>query len=281
MKGNKMAGIVFIILGSVFLLRTLGIINFEVWPLLLTYWPVLLILIGISMILRQGWMTWLLVALTAVVGASLIVDQVPQQESTTHSQTVFRNGAERADVSLHYGAGELRIKEGTDEILENTAITADSKRPNIKREEADGVVKVEVQRGDVTFAFGKPVHDSWDVRLSRDIVYDRLYLAYGAADVNADLRDLKIDKLVVEGGAADSTITFPDYPVKAEISTGASSLKLRIPKDAGVKIEYSGGLASADFDGFEKDGNTYTLNSGDEIVINISAGMASIETELY
>ena len=52
MKGN-VAAIVLILLGSFFLLSNLGLINISLAELFKTWWPVILIAVGASMLLRR------------------------------------------------------------------------------------------------------------------------------------------------------------------------------------------------------------------------------------
>lgn len=90
-SGRLLLGIVLIMVGGLFLLRTLGIIQVEVWGLVV---PVFLIVLG-------AWGIWSASrARPAVVSEHL---RIPAE------------GASRAAVSIRYGAGRLRISGGTAE----------------------------------------------------------------------------------------------------------------------------------------------------------------------
>ncbi len=52
MKRNFVLAVVLIVLGALFLLNNLGITNISLGELISKWWPALLILVGISMLLR-------------------------------------------------------------------------------------------------------------------------------------------------------------------------------------------------------------------------------------
>jgi hypothetical protein len=52
--GRWFAGLLLIAIGTIFLLKSLGVIQLTVWQIFRTYWPVLLILLGISIIMRRS-----------------------------------------------------------------------------------------------------------------------------------------------------------------------------------------------------------------------------------
>lgn len=53
MRGN-IAAIVLILVGSYFLLSNLGLINVSMREIIATWWPAVLIALGVSMFVRQG-----------------------------------------------------------------------------------------------------------------------------------------------------------------------------------------------------------------------------------
>lgn len=54
MKRNFVLAVVLIVLGALFLLNNLGITNISLGELISKWWPALLILVGISMLLRRN-----------------------------------------------------------------------------------------------------------------------------------------------------------------------------------------------------------------------------------
>jgi hypothetical protein len=53
MRGN-IAAIVLIVVGTFFLLSNLGLINISIFELLRTWWPLILIAVGISLFVTPG-----------------------------------------------------------------------------------------------------------------------------------------------------------------------------------------------------------------------------------
>jgi lia operon protein LiaF len=52
--GSWFAGLILVAIGTIFLLRSLGVIRITIWQIFKTYWPVALILLGISIIMRRS-----------------------------------------------------------------------------------------------------------------------------------------------------------------------------------------------------------------------------------
>jgi lia operon protein LiaF len=53
-RGSWLVGIILILIGTIFLLKSLGIIQITIWEIFRTYWPVALILLGVSIIMRKS-----------------------------------------------------------------------------------------------------------------------------------------------------------------------------------------------------------------------------------
>ena len=89
-------GGVLILLGALFLLDNLDIININIWGL---FWPLLLIWIGVQILLRPKWGR-----------GSAVAEHV----------TIPLKGSAEAHVRVNYGAGELHIHGHTapDELLD-------------------------------------------------------------------------------------------------------------------------------------------------------------------
>lgn len=52
-QGVSWGGIVLIILGLIFLLQTLGFVSRDIWNEIFKFWPVILILVGLNIVLNS------------------------------------------------------------------------------------------------------------------------------------------------------------------------------------------------------------------------------------
>jgi len=73
--GAPIGGILLLFLGVVFLLQTLDVLPWALWETLLRFWPVLIIILGLSVLLRRYnvWLVSLLVIaiLVACLGVAI------------------------------------------------------------------------------------------------------------------------------------------------------------------------------------------------------------------
>ena len=63
------AGALLIVVGLAFFLKMLGILNFSIWSGFKYYWPIGLILVGVSLIFRMKWLAVVFLFLTILFGA--------------------------------------------------------------------------------------------------------------------------------------------------------------------------------------------------------------------
>ncbi|MFH1639922.1 MAG: DUF5668 domain-containing protein [Chloroflexota bacterium] len=71
--GAPVAGIILIFVGALFLLQTMGVVPWSIWKTMLPYWPVIIIIIGLNIILRRTnpWLASLLIL--AILGGCLFM----------------------------------------------------------------------------------------------------------------------------------------------------------------------------------------------------------------
>jgi hypothetical protein len=278
------AGSLLIIVGTMILLKMMGVITFSVWSGLGKYWPVLIIILGIAMVFRKGWPVFATLVICIIIAGLIFYPATKTIEPQHFKESVdVAPGIMKTGIGIHYGAGNLNILGGSKDYLLK-ADTNDFSAPRLSSERNDGTMQIDLQREEVHFEGARNYGSDWTIMLSPDVPTD-LNLNYGAAEAKIDLRDLKADSLSIESGATSTEITFGRYPTKTSIHTGASSMELRFPTGYGAMINFKGGLASASFEGFRKDGDTYYSEGYDiakeNIVVDIEAGVSSVNGVFY
>jgi hypothetical protein len=196
------------------------------------------------------------------------------------NQIAAGSGIERVNLDVSYGAGTLTLHSGeSSHIITHTIKTADAEDPETIAQRNGSTGSIQLRRKG-SLSAGEH-NEKWDIALSPEIIIDAA-LDYGAADAFMDLSNLKVERLDVKSGATESEIIFAAFPTKALIETGASSIRLKFPKGYGASITVEGGLLSQNFEGFTKDGNTYSIGSpNSSIEVMIKAGAASLTAEFY
>ena len=181
--------------------------------------------------------------------------------------------ADSAELTLTFGAGELKIEPDGKELLVEGLATYNvlDFKPQIN---IDGN-KVSVETGDLDIKgipnLGDDIKNKWDLKLGNMPM--RLSLNAGAYEGHIDLGGLALESLDVADGAADLELEF-SQPNPAEMTTlryttGASNVKLK-------------GLANANFLSmiFRCGAGDYTLDfSGGlkrDAAVTIEAGLSQV-----
>lgn len=177
------------------------------------------------------------------------------------------------DLSLGFGAGELRVSPGGEEALVQG--TATYNVPDFKPEITVSGNDVRIENGSLEIEgipnFGEQFDNKWDLELA-PVPMD-LTIEAGAYQGKLELGGLALRSVNVMDGAADVDLRFSD-PNQIEMetfrySTGASAVRLR-------------GLANANFDEMEFKGGAgeYTLDFSGELqrdaTVTIDSGVSSV-----
>jgi len=260
-RGQWFWGFAFIAAGILFLLESLGYLEgVSAWSLI---WPLALIILGFS----------------SLYGAFF-----GRRALGTEQYAVPLEGARRAKLSMHYGAGKLRLGAGTGvgEMLDGSfrgGILVQSKH------EGD-VLSIDMHHpGRLGFIspwnWGPGATLDWNVNLNENIPLE-LSMDTGACDAVLDLRELQVTDLNVNTGASSTTIHMPgkvDY-TKAHIKSGAASMIVVLPEHVAAHIQVEGALAGVQVDTtrFKRSGKVYrsaNYEAADrkaEITIDASVG---------
>lgn len=265
-RGRLFWGGVLILFGLLLLLDNLGFLQplgISVWNLL---WPAFLILIGLSIL----WGTFFRGSPDEAEQASLPL-----------------NGAEKAAITFHHGAGRLQVKGGADptELLNGTFIGGvgiDSRR-------SGGALTVDLRvpsEGMWIFPwtwFGSRGFN-WQVDLTPGTPLE-LTIKSGASDTYLDLTNLNVKNLKIETGASSTEVLLPREAgiTRADIDSGAASVTLHVPEDVAADIKVDGGLSgiTVNRSRFPQSGNRYRSpdfdTAANKIEIDIDMGVGSVD----
>ena len=112
--GVPIWGILLLFLGVVFLLQTLDILPWGLWGTLWRFWPVLIIIMGLGILLRRYnvWLVSLLILALLCACLGIAVWQYgpsPPAGVTTKSYSEPLGSLERAQIEVDFTAGSLAI----------------------------------------------------------------------------------------------------------------------------------------------------------------------------
>lgn len=261
MRTNRVFwGVMILILGSLLLLQSLGIIKWNVW---LIFWPVLLIGAGV----------WLLLGPSRRKANLEVINQEYPLESI-----------EEAVVDVNHGAGKLTISGGTAAGRLMTGSFTGGVESRLEKIGKGASLTISPPTNVVYgFPFGNEGF-RWDFRLTGAIPLD-IRLHTGAGESRVDLSSLKVVKLTLETGASSSIITLPAQAgyTEATIHAGAASVVLKVPAGVAGRIAMKSGLVGTKIDTtrFIFNGDTYEstdyASAANRINILVEAGVGSIE----
>jgi phage shock protein PspC (stress-responsive transcriptional regulator) len=299
-SSNSWLGIFLIFLGAAFLFRMFGWIHFS-WYGIWKYWPIILILIGISLVPMKRWLK------NSLMIASLIGLLIAMTcNSHSHSKRCGYSSVKRHSnrtININSSGSNLLTLEtslkGDHATLEIDAGACKLHISKTTKHLSEVWVNGE-KKSHVEFTNKNEQHDKFKMTANRDErgeqrveialnenpIWD-LELNVGAASVNMDLSAFKVREMEINSGAANLDLTIGKHhpETKIEISTGASNIKVRIPKEADCKVIGDSVLMKKRLNGFVKSGRSYrTENFGtaaQTITIEVDGAVGSFEVIRY
>ncbi|MCL0074083.1 cell wall-active antibiotics response protein [Dehalococcoidia bacterium] len=238
-------GIILVFVGVVLLLQNFDLLPWGLWAMLWRFWPVILIIIGIDIIIgrHKPWLSTflVLVVLGAFLGVAVWQYQMPpcQEVIITHSEP--RGDLHEAVVEVDFQAGHLRLSalppdspNLVEALSRGASLTAD-----FRREDTVGNLRL-----NSTWDRRPPWRrvgtgwTEWEVELTQDISLT-LEVQSDAVNAELDLYHLKVTRLDLELNAANCEIMMPSGAAvtRAFIEANAANIEITIPDGVAARIE--------------------------------------------
>ncbi len=255
--GTLITGLLLVLTGVVFFLINLGYGSWVSIHEIGKFWPILLIIIGLSF-LGKGriphWIAYLLIILSvgAVAAYMLLEEQAPLNNETISKSglTISRQqypAVKESNLRINYGGGQLFINPGTQDWLK-----ADFSNKQIKQEiEARGQnLQVDLSQTQYNLTPHTQNLNRWQVELSPELTWN-LDMDTGAMDGNINLYGIPLRELKCNLGAGNMVFILGNNGANSNIKmeAGASNVKLVIDEDTGVRIKLDGELNANNLDG--------------------------------
>ena len=282
---------VLIAAGALFLLNNLGVIAELNWPAALNFWPLLLVLVGLDILVVQlrpplgTLLSLLLTLLTLAVFGYLLFFGPPAAITRTigaagelkdESFTIAAAGVSTADITLELGNQPTEIGAGSEtDLLDLTIWTRTAL--DLEQDLDDDHLRVVAGERPGGFGFGAinaaDTGRAWTFALSPNVPTD-LHIDAANGRVSADLSGLTLSGLDIDAGNGQITAMLPDgdYDIgldagngtlvltlpgsgthEMQADTGNGSVRLLLPPGMAARVEYdSGNGAIAVDDRFER-----------------------------
>jgi len=298
---NIFWGVILILVGILFTMENLNLINFnvrELWRL----WPVVLVLWGISIIPVDKWIRLGLVLLVLAGSVFFMLNRTvewendhtynvewPEIEDITSLQDfdiTNEDSTEFATLDMEAAAGTFNLRDTTTSLLYFSQSESGFQYKYFVKK-TDDRIKINIETSEGHVGFNNKSNNKVHIKLNEHPLWI-INLEAGAAAVKFDLTPFKIKKLNVETGAASVKLKMGDkYPeTRVNIEAGASEIVLEIPKESGCELEVSAVFSGKKLDGFEKidHGHYQTSNfdtAANKVYLQINAAVSSYKIIRY
>lgn len=276
---------------------------FQPWPIIRTYWPLILIFVGLGKMfdaVRQktspdaprfpvgstiGIVVFALVLFALIHHGRYFSEHIANRGTSHSSETVDLQDAKTVRASIDMDAGELNISGGASHFLESDfTFTGTWEQPRVEYHVTNGEGELRINQQ------GRGPHighsdNTWRLNFSDAAPID-LTINMGAGQGNLRLRGVDVTHLELHLGAGEVNLDLTGprkEDLTADIQGGVGHAKVRLPKDIGVVATASGGIGSIDVRGLQKSGGEYTNaaygKSPHTIRLNIQGGIGEIELD--
>lgn len=179
--------------------------------------------------------------------------------------------ADRANVQLEMGAGELMLRGGAEKLLEGRfEYNLPDWKPKVETSIMGSHASVTIREPQNVRLGGRRRY-VWDLSLNDKVLMD-LTIHCGAGQARLQLGDLDLRSVTIEMGAGQVDLDLRGHPTRdydVSVSGGVGQATIRLPQGAGVHAEAHGGLGSIDVSGLEKHGDYYENSLYDNAKANI------------
>ncbi len=297
-------GIFFIAIGGLVLLGNLTDLNFT-WNLAWKFWPMVLVLIGVSILVKNqigkgivAGLAALVLALTLYASVSATTNLIDDDfeinfgdedvvfDTTFFSQD-YSDSIKTAALNFSAGAGGFKMLTPTDKLLDfRTEGNVNNYRLDRQDSDTHSEINFEMKNNHIKLG-NHNYKNSVEMSLNKNPEWE-LKFEVGAASVDLDLTQYKVSKLYVGMGAAAFNVKLGSLVdvARLKIEAGASDIDILIPDSVGCEINSDAALSSRNYEGFIKiNKDLYRSENFDKypkkIYIDIDCGVSSIDVKKY
>lgn len=282
-------GILFILVGLLFVLKNLNILDFS-WYQFLNLWPLLLILWGIAMLPIKGFVKLILSLVMVLLGVYLVNkydrghwfefhsprsykyddraeqrdyrrdrdkdndNDIEHEDTDWETQYLFfpyNTDITRATLKLDAAAGSFYLQTTSEQLVEVEKEGNIGSYSLTSQEARDSqIVRLSMEETSIR---GDRLRHKVDIKLHEEPVWD-LDLDIGAARIEMDLTPFKASKIDIDGGASSIRLKIGElHPlVNVDVNAGASSIVIEVPENSGCLVKTSSVLSGKDMRDFNK-----------------------------
>jgi hypothetical protein len=264
------------------------------------YWPVAIILVGVGKVWeafryrsmdeaagvrrpQNSAMPYVVLLIVALILVGMF-HEGRVQASIHDSHSLDLGAAKDVHAKLDIATGKLNVAGGADRLLnaDFNYLPSDGK-PVVDYAIKDGRGNISVTQNNDSHIRMINSHNLWDLRFSDQVPLD-LDLTFGAGEAVLDMRGVDARNLIVNIGTGTLNLDLTGArknSLNVTIKGGVGSANVELPKDVGVSVHASGGIGAVITHGLTDRGHDYTNaafgNTPATIYITIEGGIGKIE----
>jgi hypothetical protein len=292
-SGAPVWGIILLFAGILLLLQTLNVLPWSLWDTLWRFWPALIIIIGLGILLRHT-NAWLVSLIVIVILGACLGTAIWQHGTTkilrgvtTRSYSQPVGNLQTAQVDINFNAGKLTIENlplnSANLVEANTEVTSNvsSMQADFRQQSTAAILSLD----SINQQYWPNHGVTWDVKLTPKILIN-FNINSSASTLKLDLSDLNLSSFAMDinAGSCDLKMPAPSGIMKATVKANAASVSITIPEGAATRIQASSNVATLNVNNrFIKRGNDYVTDNYDtatsriELTINTNVGTVSVK----
>ncbi|MGF7056587.1 LiaF transmembrane domain-containing protein [Brassicibacter mesophilus] len=291
-KNSIFLGVFFIFIGLFWLLSNMGLITWSIWEAVVDLWPLVFVIIGISIIFNDkniiksiAWIIFLVIIFAYGFFIQYNENQ-PFKSASPSFELQSNQNIKNAELSIDLSGVNLNI-DSTKNNLINTSISSPYVIHNVSYGNNNETASIEFkEKKHRTFPVTKKSYNA-TYNLSDNIIWD-IDANIGAVNGKIDLNNIKAKSLDIDCGAGKLDIMLGTLLENSniDIEAGATSVNLIVPSDLGVKIRFDGGLKSSNLGelGWTKTDTYYIspnyTNANSKVDIDIDIGVGNLSVDI-
>jgi len=233
-------GILLLFLGAVFLLQNFNILPWGLWQTLWRFWPVLIIILGLSILLRR-WNLWLVSTLVLVLLCACLGIAIWQYGPSSPAETAATSyseplgSLESAEIGLDFTAGSLTVtslpstSSNFVEVKSEATYTNGDVRADFHRTDNKGRLRLSSE--------GK-ADTRWEVSFTKNIPLT-IDVESAVSYTKLDLSELEVTELRMDVDVGNYTVKMPSSvgATYASIKADVANLEVTIPDGVAAKLK--------------------------------------------
>lgn len=268
-RGESWLGSLFLTgLGIVFLLSTLGYIPLDIWAIVIRYWPLLIIVWGLDVLLSHGqlgavWRALIgLVILAVMIAGILWFSRISSSDQFVQTQKLEQPVKDVKQLSLNVSviSASLNMHAGTgsSSTLLGTINHSRSGTTQTTYSVENGVASYTIKPAGVAVfpGSGAGLNEDWDLAILPELSTN-LNVNMVVGDVKVDLTGANVQSLSVDNVIGSTSVTLSAArDVSGDLTGVIGQTTLIVPRKAPLRIQLSSGLNNASYpEGYLRDGD--------------------------